>query len=102
MRPRRQHAAAYLGVARLDQGGTYPLSPGGGRAPACCCSQADRVLRCNRKLTAQEFTDMCAVQLSHVLKQANNGDEAMYRDEAIMIMAEHVGMHYYCHYCYVF
>eukprot|EP01046_Picozoa_sp_COSAG06_P026941 COSAG06_NODE_2349_length_7029_cov_7.551659_2_plen_46_part_00 len=45
---------------------------------------------------------MCAVQLSHVLKQANNGDEAMYRDEAIMIMAEHVGMHYYCHYCYVF
>jgi hypothetical protein len=54
------------------------------------------VLRCNRKLTAQEFTDMCAVQLSHVLKQANNGDEAMYRDEAITIMAEHVGMHYCC------
>merc|ERR1719440_514292 len=43
------------------------------------------------KLSAQEFTDMCAVQLSHVLKQANNGSTMTPGDEALGIMAEHLG-----------
>ena len=43
-------------------------------------------------LTAQEFTDMCAVQLSHVMKQPNNGATAGWgADEAHQIMAEHLG-----------
>ncbi len=42
-------------------------------------------------LTASEFTDMCAVQLSHVLQQANNGNTMTSGDEALDIMAEHLG-----------
>ena len=42
-------------------------------------------------LTAQEFTDMCAVQLSHVLAQANAGRSYASDDAAQRIMAEHLG-----------
>lgn len=42
-------------------------------------------------LTSSEFTDMCAVQLSHVLQQANNGSTMTSGDEALDIMAEHLG-----------
>ena len=42
-------------------------------------------------LTASEFTEMCAVQLSHVLQQANNGNTMTSGDEALDIMAEHLG-----------
>ena len=34
----------------------------------------------------------CAVQLSHVLRQANAGLQMPWRDEALEVMAEHLGV----------
>jgi hypothetical protein len=42
-------------------------------------------------LTAPQFTDMCAVQLSHIMQQSNNGRVWGTDDEAHRIMAEHLG-----------
>jgi hypothetical protein len=47
------------------------------------------------EMTAQDFTDFCAMQLSHVLGQANDGHGYGYActagDETFRVMAEHVG-----------
>ena len=47
----------------------------------------------NWTLSADEFTDFCTVQLSHVMSEANAGRiSGGLRDDAIRIMAEHLGV----------